>query len=378
MSVKSVDFRELEKIVADVFLRAGAPPTHAHLVASHLVDSNLVGHDSHGVMRVPQYVDAIRTGHLIPDAEVKVLNDIGNSSALDGQRSFGQVAARTAMDLAIEKARHSGIGAVTVFNCYHSGRIGAHSVLAAHQNMVGIVMVNAGGGGQSVAPFGGSRPRLATNPISIAAPPAEPFPLLLDIATSVAPEGKVRDSLQKGEKLPEGCVVDAKGNPTTDPGDFYQAPGGALLPLGGSVGYKGFGLGLMVDILAGALSGAGCCTAEDVPAKDGLLLMAIDVEKFGPVMDFHRNVLSLVEHVKSCPPAPGFDEVYVPGEREHRTATQRKKTGIPLPVDIWEEIIAIADAYEAGRQAGVECDGERTPGLELRTSGNGRQPWPGT
>lgn len=335
---------ELQQLVSNIFEQAGAPGGHAQIVAKHLVESNLAGHDSHGVMRVSQYVDAMNSGQVVADAKPRMIHETPSGGVLDGQSAFGQVAAKQAMDLAMQKARETGIGAVTLRNCYHTGRLGAHSEMAVAEEMIGIVMVNAGGGGQSVAPFGGCQPRLATNPISIASPPADPFPLVLDIATSVAPEGKVRDLLQKKQPLPEGWIVDSEGRPSTNPQDFYEPPGGAIQALGGPVGYKGFGLAMMVDVLAGALTGAGACSEQVVPAKDGMLLMAIDVSQYGAIADFHRQVLSLIEHVKSCPAAPGFDEVYVPGEHEHRVANQRRRNGIEIPDGVWEGITSLAVA----------------------------------
>jgi len=331
--------QELEDLVSTIFLSSGASVENSRIVANHLVESNLAGHDSHGVLRVPQYVDAIRNREIVPDAKPQLIHETPGSAVLDGQSSFGQVAVRDAMKLAIDKARVVGIGAVTTRNCYHSGCIAEHSKLAAYQEMVGIVMVNAGGGGQSVAPYGGIQRRLATNPISIAAPPTDPFPVILDIASSVAPEGKIRDFLQRSEGVPEGWILDSQGNSSTNPQDFYGPPQGALLPFGGQVGYKGFGLGVMIDILAGALSGAGCCSEEFVPAREGVLCLALDVSKFTSLTAFHQHVLRLIEHVKSCPPRPGFEEVFMPGEREHRMRKKLLKDGLSIPEDLWNQLL---------------------------------------
>jgi hydroxycarboxylate dehydrogenase B len=246
------------------------------------------------------------------------------------------------MNLAMEKATRSGTGAVTLRNCYHSGRLGAYTAMAADAGMIGIMMVNAGGGGQSVVPFGGSERRLATNPISVAAPTSGEFPLMLDIATSMAPEGKIRDYALRDAPLPEGWIVDADGNPTRDAKEFYADPQGAILPLGGPVGHKGFGLALMIDVLAGALSGAGCCRSENVPARDGVLLIAIDVEQFSNRVAFYQHVSELVAYIKSCPTAPGFEEVFVPGEMEYRTAQARRKNGIYVDEVVWRQIEKIA------------------------------------
>jgi uncharacterized oxidoreductase len=202
-------------------------------------------------------------------------------------------------------------------------------------------MVNAGGGGQSVVPFGGAARRLATNPLSIAAPSGREYPLLLDFATSMAPEGKIRDYARRRAELPPGWIIDAAGRPSTDPRDFYGPPAGALLPLGGAAGYKGFGLAFMIDILAGALSGAGCCRDESVPPRDGLLLMALDVEHFGGESTY-EEIAQLVDYVKSCPAAPGFEEVFVPGEIEYRRTEQRREHGVPIDDTTWQELRAIA------------------------------------
>jgi hydroxycarboxylate dehydrogenase B len=329
---------KLEQLATAIFQQAGAPKEHAECVASHLVESNLAGHDSHGVLRIPQYVDQIDAGRLTPDASMQVVSQSGVCAVVDGRGGFGQVIARDAMRLAIELARSVGLGAVAVRNCTHTGRIGTYTAMAAQQGMVGIATVNTGGGGQSVAPFGGTGRRLSTNPISIAAPTDGPRPILLDMATSVAPEGKVRARYQAGKPLPAGWLIDSQGQPTTDPADFYHDPVGALLPLGGPVGYKGFGLGFMIDILAGALSGAGCCEVPSPPLSDAMLAIAIDVTRFTPLDDFKRRVAGLTRFVKSSPTAPGYEEVFVPGEVEARTRERRLAEGIPVEQGTWELI----------------------------------------
>lgn len=332
----------LKSWVQSLFVAAGAPPVPAEAVADHLVEADLVGHDSHGVLRVPQYLQAIDEGWVVPAAEPRLVVDHATSAVLDGQRGFGQVAASAAMRLAAEKARAAGIAAVAARNCYHSGRLGSYTAWAARRGLIGIALVNAGGGGQSVVPFGGLSRRLATNPLSIAAPSRGSFPLVLDFATSVAPEGKIRAHYLQGRSVPEGWIVDADGQPTTEPARFYRAPGGALLPLGGSAGYKGFGLALMIDILAGALSGAGCCREEVVAPGDGILMIAIEISRFTSRAAFDEQVSSLVEYVGSCPAAPGFERVLVPGEREHACQLSREVEGIPLDDATWEALSSAA------------------------------------
>lgn len=331
-------FEQLLELATALFRAAGASIADAATVGHHLVEANLSGHDSHGVLRLPQYLKAIHAGELQVAGSATLVSETGSTAVVDGGRGFGQTVGKLAMRLAIRKAQSNGVAAVTARNSYHTGRIATYPLMAAAEGLLGIVMVNAGGGGQSVAPFGGLGRRLATNPISIAAPSGHEFPILLDIATSVAPEGKVRDCLLRDQPVPTGWLVDSKGNPSTDPKDFYASPGGALLPLGASAGYKGFGLAFMIDILAGALSGAGCCRPEVTEARDGCLMIAIDIARFLPLENFHQHVALLVNHVKSSPIAPGFSEVLVPGEMEYRQRRRRQKEGIAVDTTTWQEI----------------------------------------
>src|SRR5262245_21112479 len=341
MPSKTAD--ELESIATGIFRVMGSDSDEARLIATHLVDANMSGHDSHGILRIPQYVQSIRDGRIRPNEQPGVLRDSPAGALLDGRFAFGQVVAVTAMRLAIRKARTSSVASISALNSNHVGRLASHTRLAAAEGLIGILTVNAGGSGQLVAPFGGMAGRLATNPISIAVPsPEGGAPLFLDIATSVAAEGKLRALRQRGDSVPDGWIIDHRGRPTTNPADFYGPPSGALLPLGGSAGHKGFGLAFMMDILAGALSGAGCSRPNAQPDGDGLLLMAIDIQQFIPLDQFRNHVTQLVEHVKSTPPAPGFREVLVPGEYEHRQEQRRRSEGIFVEETTWSEVVEIA------------------------------------
>ena len=327
---------KLTELVTKAFTNAGVPLEHAEIVSDHLVASNLAGHDSHGVMRIVQYLAAVKSGEINPTTRPSVLSDSPSGASLAGNRAFGQIAGHDCMALAIEKAREMGVAAVTVSNCYHSGRIGTYAEQAAAAGMIGIILVNAGGGGQWVAPFGGAAGRMGTNPIAIGAPSGGKYPIILDIATAVAPEGKVRDYRNRQKEVPEGWILDHQGRPTTNPNDLYEPPpGGSLQPLGGSAGYKGFGLSVMIDILAGGLSGAGCCRAEEVAASDGITMLAINVENFAAAGSYYDQVKALVEHLKSCAPAPGFQEVFVPGEHEFLRREQRLAEGIEVDDVTW-------------------------------------------
>jgi len=338
MPVKTAN--ELIAFSKAVFQASGSSEEEATTVAEHLVDSNLAGHDSHGVQRVPQYIGEIDLGLITPSASIKVEKDWDAGSVIDSHGVYGQVSCAQGMQRAMEKAQKMGIGAVSLFGANHSGRLGTYAEMAAAAGMVGMVFVNAGGAGQWVAPFGGREKRLSTNPICIGAPSGGDFPILLDMGTAIVPEGKVRHYQKSGLTCPDGWLIDGHGNPTNDPNTLYVDPPGAILPVGGPAGHKGFGLGFLIDILTGALSGAGVCQKDLTSAsgKGGLLFLALNVEQFTSQQGFIDNVSTLVEYVKSSPPAPGFEEVLVPGEFEHRTRQARLKDGIDLPDMTWEEM----------------------------------------
>lgn len=218
--------------------------------------------------------------------------------------------------------------------------------MAAEAGLVGIVVVNAGGGAQLVSPFGGIARRLSTNPISIGAPTTGPHPIVLDMASSVAPEGKVRALFQAGKPVPEGWMIDAKGTPTTNSAELYADPPGALLPLGGAFAHKGYGLAFMIDILAGILTGAGYCEPNRVYPGDGLFAMAINIENFMPLDLFSQQVAALTGYVKDCPTAPGVDEIFVPGEVEARKREARQRDGIFVEQGTWDLIEKVCQRFE--------------------------------
>lgn len=338
MPNKSAD--ELVTVSKAIFQASGSSEEEATIVAEHLVDSNLTGHDSHGVQRVPQYIGEIDEDFITPSSSVKVQKEWPAGAVIDGHNVYGQVSCAVAMKTAIDKAGDSGVSAVTLFGANHSGRLGTYGEMAAAAGMVGIVFVNAGGAGQWVAPFGGREKRLSTNPICIGAPSGGEFPMLLDMGTSIAPEGKIRHFHKSEMQCPDGWLIDGDGNPSNDPGVLYKDPPGAILPVGGSAGHKGYGLGFLIDILTGALSGAGVCRSDLTGAsgKGGLLFLAINVENFTGLSGFRDQVDVLADYVKSTPPAPGFEEVLVPGEFEHRFRQKRLKEGIEIPDLTWEEI----------------------------------------
>ena len=251
MPVKTSE--QLHKLSFEIFRALGAPSRNADLVAKLLIKANLAGHDSHGILRIPSYVDNIRKKALDPKAGIRVIRDNGATMLVDGRWGFGQVAAWRTMEKTVVNARRSGTCISALFNCNHIGRLADYSAIPLKRSMIGFTICN---GAARVAPFNGAERMLNPGPLSVAIPSSEAGPFVLDISTSVVAEGKLLVRRKRHEGVPEGWIIDGDGRPTTNVEDYFS--GGALLPLGGTVGYKGFGLGLIVDILGGALTGSGC------------------------------------------------------------------------------------------------------------------------
>jgi LDH2 family malate/lactate/ureidoglycolate dehydrogenase len=319
----------------------GAPPEEALLVARLLVDANLSGHDSHGVIQIPGYLDALAEGLIAPGAGFTREHETPATALMDGHWGFGHRLAHEAMQLAIDKARRCGISAVGAYHCYHIGHLGVYARLAAEAGMVGIIAVNDGGGGQRVVPHGGVAGRLSTNPLAIGLPTGTAEPFILDISTSVVAEGQVRLKRLQGERMPLGWMIDALGQPTTDPEDFFRHTG-SLLPLGGDAGHKGYGLGLAVDVLAGILGRAGHSRAQIPPYNNGLFMIAVDIDRFLPLEEFSAEVRSLITYVRSCPHGTGVDEIVYPGQRAARTRRYRRRYGIEIDPETWRRLRTIA------------------------------------
>jgi len=335
----------IRQAIADVFVACGVPAEPASLVTDHLIEAELSGVVSHGLIRLPTYIDFVETGKVKPDAKVSIKSDGTSTAVVDGGGGFGPGVAARAMQIAVDKASTQGLGAVTLTNASHTGRLASYTLSAARQGMVGLAMVNAGGGAQWVAPYGGSDRRLSTNPMSIAVPSHTDDPIFIDFATSAAPEGKIRAMKTAGREIPEGWLRDERGQITTDPNDLYVGRGGALQPFGA---HKGFGLALIVDLLAGALSQTGTCTDTDAPEQvvsDGAFLLAIRVDSFCPRDTFNGFAKRLVEYIKASPPAPGFEEVLISGELEARCKRQRLQHGIPIDEKTWGVIREPLERY---------------------------------
>ncbi|MEO1995373.1 MAG: Ldh family oxidoreductase, partial [Planctomycetaceae bacterium] len=275
---------QLFSLAERILQAADVDQTEARIVAEELRQANLVGHDSHGVMRLMQYVANINDGHIRPGAEFEIVREAGGYAVVDGHFNFGQVTTNRALELGIQKATAAGTATIAVRNCNHVGRLGSYSHRAAERDLVCVMVANAPGPG-GVAPYGGIERRLGTNPVTMAAP-CHLGPIVLDMTTSATAEGKLRVAHQKGESVPEGMIMDGHGRPSTDPADYYADPPGALLPLGGPLGFKGFGLSVMVDVLGGMLSGSGVCRTDLPRGANGVWMYLADPEVFSTRAEF--------------------------------------------------------------------------------------------
>jgi hydroxycarboxylate dehydrogenase B len=329
----------LSDLATRIFAALGAPEADARWIATLLVRSNLRGHDSHGVIRIPQYVASVRQGNTNPRPAIKVLQDTPTSAVVDGDLGFGQVVARRAAEVAIEKAARQGMAGVGVQRSNHVGRLADYVELAAERGFVGLMWTNAATA-VSVVPHGGVGLRLSTNPLAVAVPgPDGRVALSVDMATSVVAEGKVRVKRNRKEPLPEGWAIDGQGRPVTDSSGFYGPPRAGLLPM---AGHKGTALALVVEVMGGVLSGAGAIGASKGPVLNGSFLLILEVARFLPLVDFARQVTDLVEWVRSSEPAPGGTGVMVPGEPEANMERERGAKGIPVEDETWRQIETIA------------------------------------
>ena len=340
---------QLSETAIAVLVAVGSRRQEAETVARLLVEANEVGHDSHGVIRLPQYVTSIKNGDVQVGAEIQVVQETAVAIVLDGHWGFGQVIAERAAKMGVEKAKTTGLAAVTIRNANHIGRLGSYVEQVARQGLIGLLFANAHGAAPSVVPWGGRHGRLATNPLAAGIPGISGNPIVLDMTTSIVAEGKVRVKRNRGEPTPEGWILTPEGEPTTDPNRFYGPPRGSILPFGGAAGYKGYGLSVAVELLAGALSGAGC-TGSSSQVGNAVLMLILDVAAFVPADDFHREVEEFVGWVKSSPLAAGFEEILLPGEIESRERDRRSRDGIFVDEETWRQIVS------CGSELGVDLN----------------------
>ncbi len=320
------------------FLNAvGCAPKVAAEVSEHLVEADLAGVYSHGIFRLTQYAENARDGIYVPAGEAILTQAEGGAPLVDGGNGFGIPALRLAADTAIGAAQAGGTACVGVMNVGHTGRIGAYAERAANAGCLAIIL---GGGSRQqwrqVAPYGGVQAVLPTNPYAFGIPGGERGPVVLDFATAAGAGGKIYAAQSAGRPLPEGLCIDANGAPTTDPGDYFA--GGALLPMAGP---KGYGMAVVAELLGEAVFGQ---------AMDGMnwICVCIDLSRFRGTAAYRQAAEDCLAELRTCPPAPGFDRVEVPGERERRLRAERLKDGIPIPPE------TLAELKDSANKLGVD------------------------
>ena len=345
----TIKAERLQEIASNLLIGAGASEEEASVVSRHSVGANLAGHDSHGVILIPTYIDRIKRGHIVPGAPFEVVQETANSTVIDGNWGFGYVVSERAMEITIEKARNGSVAATTVFRQSHVGRVADYPLMAANAGMIGLMTADSGRSAKTVAPFGGKEARLGTNPICIAMPSELDGPMFIDMATSAVAAGKLSVARARGAAIPEGWILDKEGNPTTDP-----AAGGVGLPLGGSEGHKGYGLSVMIEILSGVLTGLGFGHEPSGRHNDGCFLAVFNVDAFRPLQDFKREVTEFAEYLTSTPPASGFDRVYYPGELEYLSTQRLLEEGVRIEDETWRRLHELAREFGLVEKLGLD------------------------
>jgi LDH2 family malate/lactate/ureidoglycolate dehydrogenase len=314
----------------------------AKTIAESLVSANLRGVDSHGIARLPAYVERVMKGLIDPLGPIEVVREYGATALIDAHNNFGQIAAMRATHLVAEKARRFGVACVGVRNSNHFGMTAYYALKLAERKLIGIILSN---GPPAIAPWGGKTPLLGTNPICIGFPADKNDSIILDMATSTVARGKIRLAALKREKIPEGWAFDEEGNPTSDP---TAALRGSLAPISGP---KGYGLALSLDILSGLVTGSNFM--RDVKALDdfsgfsgtGFFLEAINIESFVSYQEYLENITKYIKEVKSCPKRTGVNEIFLPGEIEATETGRRREQGIPLSQEVLHELRKLAEKF---------------------------------
>ena len=334
----------LRRTVFDLCRASGSPQDEAELVSRRLLKADLTGHPSHGTIRIPTYMTALRDNLIKPGAIPEVVRDNGSTALINGNRSYGQVGAEKAMTVAIEKALEHGIAAVGVTNLAHIGRLADYANSASQAGCLSLVFTSGAGVSWLVAPFEGLARRMATNPIAMGIPSDREYPIVMDMATSVFAAGKLRVMLAAGKSAPEKTLIDKDGNPTTNPADFFS--GGALLPLGGVQGYKGYLLNFMVEVMAGLLTGGGHVGGDsNARFSNSTLMIVIDVQKFRELPVFKFELENMIKFLKDSPVVEGGEVLY-PGEKEFRNEQAVLKSGVPLADQTVKAIDEELDRYK--------------------------------
>jgi LDH2 family malate/lactate/ureidoglycolate dehydrogenase len=339
---------ELEGFCASIFNAVGIPEKDAKLVSRNLVEADLRGSSSHGVMRVPIYVKRIESGSIKPICQVTILKETPASALLDGNHGIGQVISHQAMTMCIEKAKASGVAFVTVRRSNHFGMALSYSTMTLEHDMIGMVFTSPAA--RLMAPWGGIDPILDNNPISFAIPAGKEFPVVLDMATTVVSRGKIAVAAKKGQRIPKDWALTIDGRETDDPEEAFD---GILLPIGG---YKGYGLTVISGILAGLLPGAAILSSEisdfyrdvSVHQNIGHFFGALRVDLFSAVEEFKAKMDRMIREIRNSRRAPGVDRIFLPGERGYLTAEKSRREGVLLPEAVLKELNGLGERYGRG------------------------------
>lgn len=341
-TVSRVAPEQLRSFAARALAAAGLPAAQAVDAAELMVEADLRGSDTHGIIRLPLNVRRIRAGGINPKANIRVVSERPSAALVDGDNAIGHLVMKYAAEVAIAKAKDTGAAWVGARMSNHAGAGSLYATMPLAHDMIGLYF--AVGGSNYLPPWGGREPLLGTNPVAIAVPAGEEFPVVLDMAPTVTSFGKVRLKMQRGEEMPVGWMIDREGNPLTD---AKRAPTeGLLLPIGD---YKGYGLAMMIGILAGTLNRAAfgrdvvnMTAGPDEITNTGHAIAAIAIETLCPVADFKRAIDQVVRDMRNAERVAGVDRIYVPGEQSALKARDRAVNGIPMPKPLKDSLDAVA------------------------------------
>ncbi len=332
---------QLEAFIARAFEAVAVPRDDARIIAQLMTRADLNGADGHGVFRLPQYIRRIRGGAVNVKPDIRIEREAPGMALVNGDNGMGHLVMRYATEKAIEKARVAGVAWVGVNGSNHAGPASLYASMPMAHDMIGLYL--AVGNANHLAAWGGLDMLLSTNPLAVAVPAGDEPSIVLDMATTVAAYGKVKTAAQRGEMMPEGWMIDRQGNPLTDP---RRASEGLLVPIGG---YKGYGLALIIGLLAGNLNQA--AMGRDVvdfnnddttPTNTGHVIVAIDIKAFRPPEEFKRSVDELVRDIRASKRQPGVDTIRLPGEQSHAKRADRIELGIPLPAQLMQSLDRLA------------------------------------
>lgn len=331
----------LEQFIARAFEAVDMPSGDAAVVAELMTRADLNGSEGHGVFRLPQYIRRIKGGAVNLRPNIRIERDAAAMALVNGDNGMGHLVMRFAARTAIEKAKHAGVAWVGASWSNHAGPASLYATMALEHDMIGLYL--AVGSANHLPPWGGLDMLLSTNPLAVAVPAGDEPPIVLDMATTVAAYGKVKTKAQRGETMPVGWMMDREGKPLTDP---KRANEGFLLPIGD---YKGYGLALVIGLLAGTLNGAAMgkdvvdFNADDAtPTNTGHAVVAISLEAFGGVAEFKRRVDALVRELRESRRLPGVERIWMPGEQSHAKRAEHARSGVPVPAPLMESLRALA------------------------------------